>query len=337
MIHLNLIDVAERSVNVDSVAPVNVTNFSGAVSSSKKKTLAIFLGLVFIVVGFCSYLSILGVPQPLQGMLPSQFLDLIGAEDPSRAALALGNGRMTTAGGSLAAQREALANEIKRRSAMPVKEIVAEVNHKALFSSKRVDFDSFLPLEKLSFMRSATNQFFAFLTTATPDDVGFTDCVFQAPNFFYVRGVAAKPTSQRSFLDRVKSVSDDFRTPPLPENAPATDITAFGKFRIEKPDLSSISSFVPASEMSSEMKALKVFVSGKKIPMKGFEKPIVDDFGVYKRYTYKTSAKVDFDLLQAFITGLAESPIRIGIRSVELKFLKKDMMATVLFEMLVSP
>lgn len=140
MIHLNLIDVAERSVNVDTVAPVNVTNFSGAVSSSKKKTLAIFLGLVFIVVGFCSYLSILGVPQPLQGMLPSQFLDLIGAEDPSRAALALGNGRMTTAGGSLAAQREALANEIKRRSAMPVKEIVAEVNHKALFSSKRVDF-----------------------------------------------------------------------------------------------------------------------------------------------------------------------------------------------------
>lgn len=336
MIRLNLIDVAERSVNVDTVAPVNVTNLSSVGASSKKKILAVFLGLAFVVVGFCSYLSFSGVPQPLQGVLPSQFLNLIGAEDPS-ATLAMGNGTVTAAGGSLAAQREALANEIKRRNAMPVKEVVAEVNHRALFSSKRADFDSYLPLEKLSFMRSATNQFFTFLTTATPDDVGFSDCVFQAPNFFYVRGVAAKPTSQRSFLDRVKTVSDDFRTPPLPENAPATDITAFGKFRIEKPDLSSISSFVPASEMSSEMKALKVFVSGKRIPMKGFEKPVVDNFGVYKRYTYKTTAKVDFDLLQAFVAGLAESPIRVGIRSVELKFLKKDMMATILIEMLVSP
>lgn len=337
MIRLNLIDVAERSVNVDTVAPVNVTNLSSMVSSSKKKTLTIFLGLVFIVVGFCSYLSICGVPQPLQGILPSQFLELIGAEDPSRAALSLEAGQMTTAGGSLAAQREALINELRRRAAMPVKEVVAEVNHKALFNNKRSEFDSYLPLEKLSFMRSATNQFFTFLTTATPDDVGFSDCVFQSPNFFYVRGVAAKPTSQRSFLDRIKSVSDDFRTPPLPENAPATDITAFGKFKIEKVDLGSVSSFVSASEMSSEMKAFKVFASAKKIPLKGLDKPVVEDFGVYKRYTYKTTAKVDFDLLHAFITGLAESPIRMGIRSVELKFVKKDLLAAVQFVMFVSP
>ena len=84
-----------------------------------------------------------------------------------------------------AAAAEAMRRE---REAVTVKQVVGEINPQVLFNNKRTDYNSFLPLEKISFQKASVGQFFTFLNTATPDDVGFSDCVFQAPNFYYVRG-----------------------------------------------------------------------------------------------------------------------------------------------------
>ena len=232
MIHLNLMEAAERAATIDIVTPVRVTDVSAQVKTSKKKTLVGFLIVLLAFVFFSCFISVFGVPKPLQGVLPGPYLSLIGAEDPSRTALTLSNGQQTSAGGSLAAQTAAAEEALKHRNSLTVKQVVGEVKPQVLFNNKREDYNSFLPMEKISFQRAAINKFFTFLTTATPDDVGFSDCVFQSPNYFYVRGVSVKPTSQRSFLERIKQVSSDFRTPPLPENAPATDITAFGLFNV---------------------------------------------------------------------------------------------------------
>ena len=221
MIHLNLIDAAERLVEAENVAPVHVTSVADLQKKSRKKALTVALAALFVVVAFSCFLSVAGVPAPLQGLLPAQYLSLIGAEDPSRSALMMGEGQRTSAGGSLEAQAAA-AEAIKReRDAVTVKQVVGEINPQVLFNNKRTDYNSFLPLEKISFQKAALGQFVAFLNTTTPDDVGFSDCVFQAPNYFYLRGVAAKSESQKAFLDRIRAVSTDFRTPPLPENAPA--------------------------------------------------------------------------------------------------------------------
>ena len=104
MIRLNLIDAAERESLISNVNPVHVTDVSSQVKTSKKKALTIFLSVLFVFVAFSCFLSVAGVPKPLQGALPSQYLDLIGAEDPSRSALTLSSGQTTTAGGSLEAQ-----------------------------------------------------------------------------------------------------------------------------------------------------------------------------------------------------------------------------------------
>jgi hypothetical protein len=90
MIRLNLIEVAEREFEVDNVSPVNLTNLSDVQRKSKRKALNVFLGMIFLCVAFCCFLSICGVPTALQGIFPAQFLDLIGAEDPSRSALVFG-------------------------------------------------------------------------------------------------------------------------------------------------------------------------------------------------------------------------------------------------------
>jgi len=173
------------------------------------------------------------------------------------------------------------------------------------------------------------------LNTATPDDVGFSDCIFQAPNYYYVRGVAATPNSQKAFLDRIRAVSSDFRTPPLPENAPATDITAFGMYNVANVNLGAVSSFVPVSEVNGEIKSMKALAVAQKVQLSGLEKPLVEEFGVYKRYTIKATTTADFAELNAFIAAFVASPSRIGVRNIEMKLAKKDMFTTILFEMFV--
>jgi hypothetical protein len=263
-------------------------------------------------------------------------LNLIGAEDPSKA-LTLGAGQTTTAGGVLEAEAAAERAVLKMRESMTVKQVVGEINPQALYNNKRVNYESYLPLEKLSYQKSANAQFLTFLTTATPDDVGFSDCIFQAPNYFYIRGVAAKPTSQRSFLERVKAVSSDFRTPPLPENAPATDITAFGLFNVSAPNLSAVSSFVKSAEVAEEVKALKTIATNAKLNLKGLEKPVIEDFGVYKRYSYTVSANSDFPELQNFTSALLDSPVRVGMTKMEMAFAKRDILSTMQLVMFVVP
>jgi hypothetical protein len=337
MIRLNLIEAAERaSVAGETVTPVHVTDVAAQVKTSKKKTLVGLLAALFVFVAFSCFLSVFGVPKPLQGALPEPYLSLIGAEDPSRSALSLGAGQMTTAGGTLEAQQMAAMAEAKRREAMTVKGLVGAINHQALFNTKRLDYTSYLPLEKLSFQRTAVNQFFTFMSTATPDDVGFSDCVFEAPNYYYVRGSAVKPTSQRTFLDRLKTVSGNFKTPPLPENAPATDITAFGEFNVTGPNLAAITSFVPAAEAASEVKSLKALATTNKVVLSGMDKPAIEDLGVYKRYTFTATSPADYVDLQAFVAALADSPIRASIRKADLKFVKKDLLSTLYIVMLVG-
>lgn len=337
MIRLNLIEAAERSSLMENVNPVHVTDVRSAQGKSKSKLLTIGLAAAFVVVAFSCALSVFGVPAPLQGVLPAPYLDLIGAEDPSQSALARGAGQTTTAGGVLEAEAAAERAVMKMRESMTVQQVVQEINPKALYNNSRTSYESYLPLEKISYQRMAAAQFLTFLSTATPDDVGFSDCIFQSPNYFYIRGVAAKPTSQRNFLERVKAVSSDFRTPPLPENAPATDITAFGMFNVSSPNLGAVSSFVKSEEVAEEVKTLKTLATNSKVDVKGLDKPIVEDFGVYKRYTYTAVASSDFPELQRFATALMESQVRMGIQKMEMVLAKRDLQSSLQFVMFVVP
>ena len=337
MIRLNLMEAAERAATVDIVTPVRVTDVSAQVKTSKKKTLVGLLAALFVFVAFSCFISVFGVPKPLQGVLPGPYLSLIGAEDPSRTALTLSSGQQTSAGGSLAAQNAAAEEAIKHRNSLTVKQVVGEVKPQVLFNNKREDYSSFLPMEKISFQRAAINQFFTFLTTATPDDVGFSDCVFQSPNYFYVRGVSVKPTSQRSFLERIKQVSSDFRTPPLPENAPATDITAFGLFNVNNINKAAVSKFVNVGEVADEVKAFKALAAANKVTLNGFDKPTVEEFGVYKRFTYQVTSNSDFPELQSLMSALDASPIRIGVTKAEMKFAKRAIASAFTLVMFVAP
>ena len=336
MIHLNLIDAAERLASVETVAPVRVTR-SVRTGQYRKKFATFMVAAGFVLVGFSCFLSVCGVPGPLQGLFPAAYLNLIDAKDPTLDDHRESKGQRTSAGGTLQVQAANAAAMARQHEAMSIKQLVGEINPQALYNKKRTDYSSYLPLEKMSYQKASLGQFFAFLNAATPDDVGFSDCIYDAPNFFYIRGVAAKPVSQRSFLERVKSVSTEFKTPPLPENAPATDITAWGLFTVSNAKLDAVSTFVSTADVANEVKSLKNLAATSKVNLSGLDKPVVEDFGVYKRYSYRVTTSADFSDLQAFVTAFATSPLRFGVRQVEMKQAKKDLSTAIRLDMFVVP
>lgn len=328
MIRMNLIDAAERVAVSDSASTVRVTSVGSMGGSSNKKPLTILVAALFAVVAVSCAFSIFGVPSSLRGVLPKAYISLIGAELPAQQTAV--NGAATSAE-AIAAQRAAIA---KMRESMTVNQVVGEINPNALFNNKRTDYDAMLPLEKISYQRASLSQFFSFMSTATPEDVGFSNFVYQAPNFFYVRGLASKPASQKSFLERLGAVSKNFKTPALPENA-TTEVVAMGRYSVSNVNLKAVSNFVSASEIPSEIKALKALAATHKVHFNGFEKPVIEDVGVYKRYAYVVSTTSVFPEVQAFVNALVSSPIRVGIQKTEMKFAKKDVVTSMRFEMLV--
>ena len=151
------------------------------------------------------------------------------------------------------------------------------------------------------------------------------------------RVMSVKPTSQRSFLERIKQVSSDFRTPPLPENAPATDITAFGLFNVNNINKAAVSKFVNVGEVADEVKAFKALAAANKVTLNGFDKPAVEEFGVYKRFTYQVTSNSDFPELQSLMSALDASPIRIGVTKAEMKFAKRTIASAFTLVMFVAP
>ena len=327
MIHMNLIAVAERNSTIGSVSQhVHVTNVADVERRYKRKYLTVAVAALFAVVAFSCYLSVWGVPAALDGVFPDSYLNLIGAKG--------GSVTKTTSAGptaeEIAKQQEAVA---KARAAMSVRDIVGEIKPEVLFNNKRTSYNSYLPLEKLSYQKTSLAQFLSFLNTAVPDDIGFSECVYQAPNYYYLRGIAMKASSQHTLMDRLKAVSKQLQTPIASEAA--TEVAAFGQFSVPQVRLDAVRGFVPAAEVAAEVTALKSLAASNKVQLKGTEKPVVEDFGVYKRYTYNVTTTSDFAELLNFLNAFANSPIRMGVPKTDLRFAKKFLVTSLRVEMLV--
>ncbi|WP_290764140.1 hypothetical protein [Fibrobacter sp. UBA4297] len=327
MIHMNLIAVAEKNSSIGNVSQhLHVTNVADVERRNKRKYLAYVAVIVAAFLGLSAYLNLNGVPAALDGVFPDSYLNLIGAKGTSANKTAPAGPTVE----EVAKQREAIA---KARAAMPVSDIVNEIKPQALFNNKRTSYSGYLPLEKLSFQKKALPKFLTFLNTSAPDDIGFSECVFQAPNYYYLRGIAMKASSQHTLMDRLKAVSRQFQSPIASEAA--TEVAAFGQFNVTDVQLNAIRNFVATNEIAAEVRALKSLAATNKVQLKGLEKPVVEDFGVFKRYAYNVTTTADFADLLNFLNVFSESPIRMGVPKADLRFAKKNLVTALRIEMLV--
>lgn len=325
MIHMNLIAVAEKNATLGNLSQhLHVTNVAEVERLHKKRFVTAAVAAVVVFAAVSLFLKVAGVPAALDGVLPESYLNLIGAKKAAPTA---------PAGPTAEQIAEMERAAAQKRAAMPVKELVGEINPQVLFNNKRSEYESYLPLEKLSFQKTSLSQFMSFLNTAVPDDIGFSEVVYQAPNYYYLRGIAMKTSSQHTLMDRLKAVTKDLKSDIASEAA--TEVSVFGKFSVPQTRLDAVRQFVPSAEIAAEVKAIKALGSANKVTLKGFEKPVVEDFGVYKRYAYYVTATTDFADMLNFFNAFAESPIRMGVPKVDLKFAKKFMVASMRMEMFV--
>ncbi|MEE1067688.1 MAG: hypothetical protein UH678_04255 [Fibrobacteraceae bacterium] len=337
MIHLNLIEAAERTVSSAVVQPLHVSAPNKQEGQQKKKWMTVVVAAATLVVVSFSAMVVFGVPKPLQSVMPVAMLEFLGVEPESDIAIDSAS-RITKAGGSIAAQRAQEEAAARARANVSVSSLVSEVQPTMFEKQKRKDYQEYLPLEKQQYQKAAYGQFMAFIQTATPEDIGFTDLVFEAPNFYYVRGVADAPLAQRSFLERLRTVSVDFRTPPIPENAPATDITAFGSIKLENVNVSvPVNSFIASDSVDSELRQLKTLDASGKMKISGLAKPKTEDFGTYKHLIYNMKAVGDFSQVHAFVQAWKGSPLRVGIRRAVLERQGKDISATFVLDVFAKP
>ena len=339
MIHLNFIAVANKMENAEEVVqPLHIYDTEKAQKASKNIVLKVLVACAFVLVaGVCS-LMVFGLPSVLEGVFPQTVLDVLGIEskrpisfDPN------GVSGKTSAGGAIAKQK-ALEESISQAKAnQSLSSVVSSVTPEKLADKKRTSYANYLPLEKIAYQKASLGQFISFIQTVTSEKIGFSDLVYEAPNFYYVRGVADIPVQQRAFLERLQAVSSEFKTPAIPENAPATDITAFGKLKVDKVDLKNPGIFVATDSVASVLSEFKALDASGKLKFSGFNRPIIEDFGVFKKYSYKVKVQTDFIHIHAFLMAWKASPLQIGIHRAALERNNKDVLSTLVLELFVTP
>ena len=339
MIRLNLIEAADGLDSSAVVQPINVASQKTQEGGKKKNLLTIVVAAATVIVVGLSSMVVFGVPKALEAFIPTIVLDVLGIEH-SADTLVVDMAAVTKTGsaGSMAEQRGAGDAKTQASAKTSVASFVAEVQPTIFEKAKRTSYKDYLPLEKIQYQKASLGQFISFIQTATPDDIGFSNLVFEAPNFYYVRGVADAPLVQRSFLERLKSVSVDYRTPPIPENAPATDITAFGSIKLEHVNVSMpVNEFLAADSVDAELANFIALAAAGTMKISGLAKPETENFGTYKRLTYTVKAVSDFAQVHAFILGWKESPLRLGVRRAVLERRGKDIAVTFILDAFVKP
>lgn len=322
MIELNLIEAASRPASV-AAAPVVVASSESRKFGSKKIGIVVVSLVVLVACGIL-FLKVAGLPRMLEGVFPMPILEAFGIDDPSRVGPELNlrqSGRTTSAGGSIESRRAAAEEAAVREAlASSAERVVKDVQPSMFGMEKRSDFASFLPMEKVAYEKSMAAQILAFINAVTPDGVSFAELTYAAPNFYYIRGVAESPNVQRNYLERLKMGSAEFKTPELPENAPATSLTAYGiiSAKVEGTAKPGPIPFVKESEIAGELDALRGLDANGKMRFLGLKNPKVEDFGVYKSFTYKVTSTVDFQTVLHFIEALAKSPVRVGVERVKM-------------------
>ncbi|MDR1759315.1 MAG: hypothetical protein LBR60_02170 [Fibrobacter sp.] len=338
MIRLNLMDAQVKASSGKTSQVIFETLPSGRKKSGFRLLLTALLVVALGLSLFTGGMMVLGVPAPLMGVLPPEVLSFLGATPemsvPSSSAVVTGTPTATKRVVGMDSDSLMLVQKTKNGADNLAKDLQPDL----FIPKKRTSYATYLPTERLAYQNQVLDQLLTFIGTATPENVSFSDIMYRAPNFYFVRAVAADPTSQKGYLDRLKNVSVKFKTPELPENAPATAITAIGEFA-DKPVTGAVPAvkFIQESDIAAE---LELFAKLEpELRYDGFKrKPSVEDFGVYRRFVYRISAHGDFQDVAKLVTALQGSTLRMGVQELELRpTAKQDVEASFQLALLVLP
>ena len=331
MIQLNLIEAASKTI--DSEKKVRTPRVAVKTKKSNTKWMLRFSVLAAFLVFSIGLVKILGVPKPLHGVIPTKVLAIVGVQDPAQDVFNMSaKGKINLLDKQLESEKAVEAAQ----KALSLETVITDLNPSLFNKAKSNNYFSFLPLEQIAYQKEAIAQFLVFINTATPDNISFSDLVFEAPNYYYIRGIEETPATQRSFVDRLKSVSKAVKTPPHAENAPVTDISIFGEYNVNNVNIEHLKKFVLPTEVQEELKTFLALDKQKSLKFKGLDKGIIEEFGIYKKHSFDVTLNTDYAAFMSFIAELQKSELRVGIQKLKIEASQRNLVAKMQLVMYVA-
>jgi len=341
MIRLNLMEAAELALNPKvakagkavkaakpqtvkaQVAPTRVP----VPGAQRRNAISTFLYLVFfLVAGSVAWLLFVGVPAPLQGVIPAQALSVLGIENsapdvasvpapvvPSVDSAPVANVPVPPAEPpQVVAQSAPLA-----RPAVPsngaVEDIVHTLRPELFIKPTRTEYRELLPIEKVLFQKHAFYHMLGTVYAITPEGVGYLDLAYKAPDYYYVRGMATDPKVQENYLGKLKSASKSFKVVPATTGTPSPEFTAYGTIDFAAPSGKVAENMVANVDLDKTVLGLRDIALGAQVKLTGLDNPLVTSFGTYQRTVLRTSTRADFPSLLRFAEALRNSTLRVGV------------------------
>lgn len=308
----------ERASKPQSEAPVVS---SSRPSSRRNPAVTLVFAILFVAASVIAYLLVMGVPAPLQGVIPENALALLGLGDDSHEVPALPGTQDAPPpppAASAVPPQVVAQGPAPVRPVVPVNGAVEEIVktlRPELFDKAKAPvanpYQALPPSDKMLFQKQAFFHVLGTLYAITPESVGFLDIAYKAPDYYFVRAAAADPRSQKEFLDRLKGASRAFKQ--IPASSTTDEITVYGTLMIPAAQGHEQVPLTPEAEVAKELLALRDIATRFGVRFAGLEKPIATPFGAYKRQLFRTTTQADYPSLLRFAEALKNSHSRIGV------------------------
>lgn len=348
MIRLNLMEAAELALNPKvakagkavkaakpqtvkaQVAPTRVP----VPGAQRRNAISTFLYLVFfLIAGSVAWLLFVGVPAPLQGVIPAQALSMLGIEntvpdvasDPAPVAPSADSAPVASDPTPVATVPAPPAEppQVVAQSAPParpavpsngaVEDIVHTLRPELFIKPTRTVYRELLPIEKVLFQKHAFYHMLGTVYAITPEGVGYLDLAYKAPDYYYVRGMATDPKVQENYLGKLKSASKSFKVVPATTGTPSPEFTAYGTIDFAAPSGKVAENMVANVDLDKTVLGLRDIALGAQVKLTGLDNPLVTSFGTYQRTVLRTSTRADFPSLLRFAEALRNSTLRVGV------------------------
>lgn len=341
MIRLNLMEAAELALNPKvakagkaakaakpqtikaQVAPTRVP----VPGAQRRNAIFTFLYLVFfLIAGSVAWLLFVGVPAPLQGVIPAQALSVLGIEntvpdsvgDPAPVVPSVDSAPVAKVPVPPAEPPQVVAQSAPlARPAVPsngaVEDIVHTLRPELFIKPTRTEYRELLPIEKVLFQKHAFYHMLGTVYAITPEGVGYLDLAYKAPDYYYVRGMATDPKVQENYLGKLKSASKSFKVVPATTGTPSPEFTAYGTIDFAAPSGKVAENMVANVDLDKTVLGLRDIALGAQVKLTGLDNPLVTSFGTYQRTVLRTSTRADFPSLLRFAEALRNSTLRVGV------------------------
>jgi hypothetical protein len=315
MIKSNLVPSSPEKSAPQAIKGIKIKSSSNKKYANNRRSSSIaniFYMLVVFLIATVLYLEFFGVPGFMRGVIPQEILDFLGLSEETAATQVLreaGTAKLTAHG--------TRADDPSIPINGSVEEVVKTMRPDIYFKNKQLtSYKEQALSNRIPYQKQAFHIMLSTFYKATPDGIGYLDLAYQAPNFYFAHVLAQDSRTRASYLDQLRNKV----MPGMMVRDSATSRDGSIEFSIHGDLMEPLHSdlkamkLVPHSRVISEIMALRTLAIANQVRLAGWEKPIEEKMGTYRRVVLKTTTEADYPSLLNFAEALQKSSVAFGVQ-----------------------